>query len=305
MKHVVNVRNKNKIKEGSFAVDVVLYSIALFVCLITVYPMYYVIIRSISDPIRSLTNPVVFYPQGLYWGSYKLIVQDAKMWLAYANTIFYVVCGTVLMLITSVLGGYPLVTNNLIGRKWIVRYLLIPMYFSGGLIPSFLLIHKLNMYDTRFAMILPGAVGIMNIILARTYFTTIPTSLSESAKIDGANNFRILFQIYVPLSKPILAVIAIYTIVGIWNSWFNAMIYLPSADKHPLQMYLQRILVSQTVDLRQLRTAEDVRQAQEKALGATQLKYSMIVFITLPILFVYPMFQKHFMKGIMLGSLKG
>ena len=161
------------------------------------------------------------------------------------------------------------------------------------------------MYDTRLAMILPGAVGIMNIILARTYFTTIPSSLSESAEIDGANNFQILFDIFIPLSKPILAVIAIYTIVNIWNSWFNAMVYLPSPDKHPLQMYLQRILVSQTIDLTELKTAEEIQQAQQKALGATQLKYSMIVFITMPIIFVYPMFQKHFMKGVMLGSLKG
>jgi len=300
-----NINNKNKIKEGSLVADIILYAIAIFVCVITVYPMYYVIIRSISDPVKSLTHPVIFYPQGLYFGSYKLIIQDANMWRAYANTIFYVVCGTVLMLISSVLGGYPLVVNNLLGRKWIVRFLLIPMYFSGGMIPTFLLINKLNMYDTYLAMILPGAVGIMNIILTRTYFTTIPVSLSESAKMDGANHFRILAQIYVPLSKPILAVIAIYTIVGIWNSWFNAMIYLPSAEKHPLQMYLQRILVSQTVDLTQLKTAEDLREAQERALGATQLKYSMIVFITLPILFVYPLFQKHFIKGVMLGSLKG
>lgn len=300
-----DIDKKNKIKEGSLAADIILYAIAIFVCVITVYPMYYVIIRSISDPVKSLTRPVIFYPQGLYFGSYKLIIQDANMWRAYANTIFYVVCGTVLMLISSVLGGYPLVVNNLIGRKWIVRFLLIPMYFSGGMIPTFLLINKLNMYDSYLAMILPGAVGIMNIILTRTYFTTIPISLSESAKMDGANHFRILAQIYVPLSKPILAVIAIYTIVGIWNSWFNAMIYLPSAEKHPLQMYLQRILVSQTVDLTQLKTAEDVREAQERALGATQMKYSMIVFITLPILFVYPLFQKHFIKGVMLGSLKG
>lgn len=300
-----SVNKKNQIKDGSPAVDVILYFAAICICLATLYPMYYVIIRSISDPVKSLTNPVVFYPQGLYFGSYKLIVQDSKMWLAYANTIFYVVCGTILMLTTSVLGGYPLVMKNLLGRKWIVRFLLVPMYFSGGMIPSFLLINKLHMYDTYLAMILPGAVGIMNIILTRTYFTTIPDSLSESAKMDGANNFRILSQIYIPLSKPILAVIAIYTIVAIWNSWFNAMIYLPSADKHPLQMYLQRILVSQTVDLTQLKTAEEFREAQEKALGATQLKYSMIVFITLPILFVYPLFQKHFMKGVMLGSLKG
>lgn len=299
------LKSPNRIKDGSPAATVVLYAIALVISLATIYPMYYVIIKSISDPVISLTKPVTIYPQGLYFGSYQLILQDTKMWLAYANTIFYVAAGTFLMVTTSVLCAYPLVSNKLVGRKWVVRFLLVPMYFGGGMIPTFLLINRLHMYDTRLAMILPGAVGIMNIILTRTYFTTIPSSLSESAEIDGANNFKILFNIFLPLSKPIMAVVAIYTIVNIWNSWFNAMVYLPSSDKHPLQMYLQRILVAQTVDLTTLKTAEEIQQAQQKALGATQLKYSMIVFITMPIIFVYPMFQKHFMKGVMLGSLKG
>ncbi len=296
---------QNKIKDGSKIADVLLYLAALFVCVITIYPMYYVVIRSISDPVKSLANTVTFYPQGLYFGTYELILGDKLMWLAYANTLFYVVAGTLLMLVTSILGAYPLTVKNLLARKWIVRFLLVPMYFGGGLIPSFLLINRLGMYDSRMAMIIPGAVGIMNIILTRTYFTTLPESLSESAKLDGANHITILSRIYVPLSKPILAVVAIYTIVGIWNSWFNAMIYLPSAEKHPLQMYLQRLLVAQTVDVRSLKTPEEFQQAQERALSATQMKYAMIVFITMPILFVYPLFQKHFIKGIMLGSLKG
>jgi putative aldouronate transport system permease protein len=169
----------------------------------------------------------------------------------------------------------------------------------------FLLINKLGLYNTRMAIILPGAVGIMNIILVRTFFATIPESLSESAFIDGANHYRVLFNIYVPLSKPVLAVISIYTIVNIWNSWFSAMIYLPSEKLHPLQMYLQRILVAQTVDLTKLHTMEDVEAAISQRLTSTQLKYSMIIFITLPILFTYPFFQKYFIKGIMLGSLKG
>ena len=299
-----NGLKRNRIKEGSAAVDSILSIAAIIICLVTVYPMYYVIIKSISDPALSLARPVTLYPQGLYFGSYSVIVQDMRMWVAYGNTIIYVAGGTLLMLISSVAGAYPLIIRNLAGRKWVVRFLLVPMYFGGGLIPFFLLVKDLGMYDSRLSMILPGAVGIMNIILTRTYFTTIPGSLSESAKIDGASHIKILMNIYVPLSKPILAVIAIYTIVGIWNSWFNAMIFLTTPEKHPLQMYLQRLLVAQTVDLKSLRTADEIRQAQDKALTAIQLKYAMIVFVTLPILFVYPMFQKHFMKGFMLGSLK-
>ncbi|MEG0692663.1 MAG: carbohydrate ABC transporter permease [Oscillospiraceae bacterium] len=300
-----NTNKKNRIKTDSATIDVVIIFISLIICMITIYPMYYVVIKSISDPQLSLTNPVSFYPQGFYLGSYKLIVQDAMMWKAYANTIFYTICGTLLMLINSVLCAYPLISSNLAGRKWVVRYLLVPMYFSGGMIPTFLLIQKLGLYDTRLAVILPTAVGIMNVILTRTYFMTIPAEISESASIDGASHFQILLRIYLPLAKPILAVVAIYTIVSIWNSYFNAMMYLPNKHLHPLQMYLQRILISQTVDLTELKTAEQVQEAQQKVLGATQLKYAMIVFVTLPIIFVYPLFQKHFMKGVMLGSLKG
>jgi len=296
---------RNKVKDGSIIADVIICSIAFIICFITVYPMYYVIIKSLSDPLASLGKKVTFYPQGLYFGTYKLIFSDSKMWLAYLNTIIYVVSGTALMVLTSVMAAYPLYSNRLIGRKWVVRFLLIPMYFGGGIIPSFILINKLNLYDTRLAMIIPGAVGIMNIILTRTYFTTIPASLRESAEIDGANTYQILFKIFVPLSKPIIAVISIYTIVNIWNSWFNAMVYLPSSEKHPLQMYLQRLLVAQTVDITELKTQEEIIEAQEMALTAMQMKYAMIVFVTMPIIFVYPMFQKHFIKGIMLGSLKG
>jgi putative aldouronate transport system permease protein len=298
-------KRKSAIKTGSPIVTAIFYILSFIVCLITLYPMYYVFILSISNPKYVMSNQVFFYPKGLYLGSYKIIVSDMKMWRAYLNTIFYVCCGTILMVMSSILCAYPLISKKLKYRKWVVRFLLVPMYFSGGMIPSFLLINKLGLYNTRMAIILPGAVGIMNIILVRTFFATIPESLSESAFIDGANHYRVLFNIYVPLSKPVLAVISIYTIVNIWNSWFSAMIYLPSEKLHPLQMYLQRILVAQTVDLTKLHTMEDVEAAISQRLTSTQLKYSMIIFITLPILFTYPFFQKYFIKGIMLGSLKG
>lgn len=186
--------------------------------MLTIYPMYYVIIKSISDPVASLTEPVTLYPQGLYFGSYELIMQDSHLWLAYANTLFYVAAGTLLMVITLVLCAYSLVSKKLVGRKWVVRFLLAPMYFGGGIIPTFILINKLNIYVIRLAMILPGAVGIMNIILTKTFFIAISASLSESAEIDSANNYNILFEIFIPLSNPIIAVVAIYTIVSIWNS---------------------------------------------------------------------------------------
>ena len=305
MTTAVKRSNVNRIKDGSSAATVLLYVISVIICIITLYPMYYVVIKSISDPQISLTHPVIFYPQGLYFGSYEMILRDKDMWIAYGNTLIYVAATTALMILTSVIAAYPLVSSKLAGRKFVVAYLLIPMYFGGGMIPTFLLINNLGLYNTRLALIIPGAVGIWNIILTRTYFSSLPNELSEAAFIDGATNYQVRFRIFVPLAKPIIAVIAIYTIVGGWNSWFGANIYQTKTELHPLQMYLQRVLISQSVDLNKLKTKEEIEQAREVALGAQQLKYALIVFITLPILFIYPMFQKQFMKGIMLGSLKG
>lgn len=296
-------KNPNKIKQGSKAVDVIFYLLALSVCLITLYPFYYVIIMSISDPMEVAAMNVYWYPKELYFGSYQLIMRDIKMWKSYLNTIIYVLSGTFLNCLTAVLGAYPLSVKNLYGRKWIVRFLIIPMYFGGGLIPSFLLMNKLGLYNTMWVIIIPGAVGIWNIIMVRTYFMGIPEALKESAFIDGANHLQLLFKIMIPISVPILAVIAIYTIVGIWNSWFSALVYLPNEKLHPLQMYLYRVVVQQSVDLKQL-SFDDASKAVEQMLSNIQLKYSIIVFTTLPIIFTYPFFQKYFIKGVMLGSLK-
>ncbi|MFK7691223.1 carbohydrate ABC transporter permease [Paenibacillus sp. HJGM_3] len=298
-----NRRTGKPIRQGSRTADVIFVLAALLICLATLYPFYFVVIMSISSPMEAAAMNVFWYPKGFYLGSYELIVGDAKMWRAYMNTIIYVTCGTVLNCLMAVLGAYPLTVRNLAGRKWVVRYLLIPMYFGGGLIPSYLLINKLGLYNSMGAIIIPGAVGIWNIILVRTYFSTIPESLKESAFVDGASHLQLLFKIMVPLSKPIMAVIAIYTIVGIWNSWFDALVYLPNEKLHPLQMYLYRVVVQQTVDLKML-SMQDAQEAAASMLSNIQLKYSIIVFTTLPVLFTYPFFQKYFVKGALLGSLK-
>ena len=292
-----------RIKQGSVTADVILHLFALGICLITLYPFYFVIIMSVSSPMEVAAMNVFWYPKGLFFGSYELIVRDTKMWWAFLNTIIYTACGTFLNCLTSVLGAYPLTFRNLKGRKWVVAYLLIPMYFGGGLIPSYLLINKLGLYNTMWALIIPGAVSIWNIILVRTYFMTVPEALRESALVDGASHLQLLFRIMVPVSKPIMAVIAIYTIVGIWNSWFDALVYLPNENLHPLQMYLYRVVVQQTVDLKTL-SMEDASNAVATMLSNIQLKYAIIVFTTLPVIFTYPFFQKYFIKGALLGSLK-
>ncbi|MEA4890606.1 MAG: carbohydrate ABC transporter permease [Clostridiaceae bacterium] len=297
-------RKRNQIKEGTTIGNIIIYAVMILVCFITLYPMYYALILSISDPLEAATMQVYFFPKGLYFRSYAVLVKDTAMWRAYGNTILYVVTGTAMMLLTSATCAYSLTSKKLLGRKIVVIYLLIPMYFSGGLIPSFLLVSQLGLYNTIWAIIIPGGFSIWHIILTRTYFASIPENLRESARIDGANNFSILARIYIPLAKPILAVVSIYTIVGIWNNWFSAMVYLPDLNLQPLQMYLRRVLVEQTVDLTKLSMAEAEAMARLK-LSNSQLKYSMIIFTTLPVIFAYPFFQKYFVKGVMLGSLKG
>ena len=289
--------------------DVIVLILSAGACFITIYPMWYVIIMSISDPVVAAGSGVTFWPSGFYLGSYQIILREMDFWLSVRNSVLYVIAGLVLMLATTLLVAYPLTRPNLKGRKACVIFLLIPMYFSGCMIPSFILITKLGLYNTPWATILPGAYGIWNIILCKTYLQSIPHELAEAAYIDGAGNMQALTRIYLPLAKPVLAVISIYTIVGIWNSWFGAKLYQPNPAIQPVQLYLQKVLVEQSVDLSKMMeqnmTQEMMEAMTAKAMSARQLKYSMIVVVTLPIIMVYPMFQKHFVKGVMLGSLKG
>jgi len=280
-----------------------MYALAGLVVFITLYPMYYVLILSLSEPKAAVTMQVYVLPKGFSLDAYSTLVRDSEIWRSFFNTILYTVSGTMLMLTTSVLGAFPLTYKSLRGRKYVNTYLLITMFFSGGLIPGFLLILKLGMYDSPLALIIPGCVSIWNIILVKSYLSSIPETLREAARIDGANVYQTLLRVYLPLSMPILAVIAVYTIVGVWNSWFSALIYLPHADWQPLQLYLRRMLV-QAVSPTEALSAEAAAEMAARKLSYAQLKYGMIIFTSLPVLFTYPFFQKYFMKGIMLGSLK-
>jgi len=294
----------NRIQDGSKAVTIMLYTLTVLACVITLYPMYYVLILSLSEPSAAATMKVYWFPKGFDLSSYGIIVKDPLMWRSYANTIFYVIMSTLFMLITSVLIAYPLTFKSLAGRKYINMFLLITMYFSGGLIPSFLLITKLGLYDNPWSMIIPSCFSVWNIILVKSFLGNIPEALREAAKIDGANTLQILLKVYLPMSKPILAVIAVYTIVGVWNSWFNALIYLPHEEWQPLQMYLRRALVEQTQSFTRVLSPDEARIMAAKQMSNAQLQYAMIIFSSLPVLFTYPFFQKYFVKGITLGSLK-
>jgi putative aldouronate transport system permease protein len=302
----IKVRNRKiqyKVREGSRLANVIMYILAAAVILITVYPMYYVLILSLSEPTAALSMQVYTVPKGFTLTAYKLIATNAEMWRAMGNTVMYVLFTTVLMLVTSFLGAFPLTFKALIGRKFVNTYLLITMFFSGGMIPSFLLIMKLGMYDKPSSIIIPACFSVWNIILVKAYLSTVPETLREAAEIDGASIYTMLLRIYIPLATPILAVIAVYTVVGVWNSWFSAMVYLPTRNWQPLQLFLRRMLITAQTPAAVM-SEEAAAEAARQRIAYAQLKYAMIIFSSLPVLFTYPFFQKYFMKGIMLGSLK-
>ncbi len=299
---------KGVIRDGTRLGDLFIYLIVALLCFLCLYPMYFVLVVSLSDPIYASQMSVYVWPKsetGIYLGAYERLVTDNNMWHAYLNTILYTLVPTLLMILTCSICAYPLTSPKLIGRKAVNLFLLVPMYFGGGLIPSFILMTKLNLYNNIWAIIIPASFSIWYIILTRTYFASIPEELREAAKIDGANNYQCLYHVYMPNAKPILAVIAIYTLVARWNSWFDAMIYLPNTDLHPLQLYLRRVLVDNTVDLVATLSAEDMAALTMKHLSNEQMKYAMIIFTTLPIIFAYPFLQRYFIRGVMVGSLKG
>ncbi len=305
---MAKAKNKNIIRDKSVAATVMIYVVVALMAFVCIYPMYFVLITSLSDPQYAQQMNVYWWPKsetGVFLGSYQRLVTDVTMWKAYLNTIVYTIIPTVLMLVTCCLCAYPLTSPKLVGKKIINLFILIPMYFGGGLIPTFLLMTKLGLYDNIWAVIIPASFSIWYIILTRTYFASIPEEMREAAKIDGANNYQCMFQIYIPNAKSILAVIAIYTLVARWNAWYDAMIYIPNTALQPLQLYLRRVLIDQTVDLTQALSAADMEALVLKQMSNDQLKFSMIIFTTLPILCAYPFLQRYFIKGVMVGSLKG
>ena len=296
---------KGKIHEGNPIATVIMYAIAVLTSIICVYPIYYVAIMSISTPHAINTGLVWVWPDAFNLDTYKIIVDDSAIWTAYGNTIIYVVGSVLLMLTTCLLAGYPLTCRNLIGRKLITVYIMIPMYFGAGVIHVYLHMRSYGMINNPFVMFLTHGYSMWYIILTRTYLLSIPDALRDSAKIDGANHFRTLFNIFMPLAKPIIAVIAIYTVINVWNGWMTASLYLTNLDYQPLQLYLRRVLVTAKGDLGVANSPSEAAKLAEMEYNAAGLQYALIVFTTAPVLAVYPFFQKYFVKGTMVGSVKG
>lgn len=273
------------------------------ILIIVAYPLYFVVIASVSDPYKVLGGEVMLIPKGLNVDSYKKIFADSSIWTGYFNSILYTVCGTALNVALTMSIAYPLSRRYFSGRKAITGILLITMYFSGGMIPTYLLVKNMGLRDTFWVMIFLGAVNAFNVIIARTFLeSNISQELEEAASIDGCSKIRFFFSMVLPLSKAIVAVLVLYYAVAHWNDYMRGLIYLNSAEKYPLQLVIRSILI-QT----QMAVADttDVADMDARMKLAEAMKYGVIIVSCLPTLVVYPFIQKHFVKGVMIGSVKG
>ena len=276
----------------------------IFLMIITLYPLLYVLFCSLSDPIElGKVSGLMFKPAGFNLRGYKAVMESENIWLGFRNTIFYVIVGTGCSMMITIIGAYALAKKNLMLKKPIMLYIIFTMYFGGGMIPTFLLVQSLRMTNTVWAMIVPGMLSVYNMIVLRTSFQSIPDSLYESAALDGANDFDMLFKITLPLSKAALATIALFYAVGKWGEWYSALVYLQQRrDLYPLQMFLRELLVRQE-DMEML-LSSSVGADAEAYLLKEIIKYATIIVSTVPILIVYPFLQKYFVKGVLVGSVK-
>ncbi|MDG0872417.1 carbohydrate ABC transporter permease [Paenibacillus thiaminolyticus] len=288
---------------GDRIFDVVNYVLLTLVMLIVLYPLLFVLSASVSNPETVLRGEMWLIPKQINFDAYAKIFQNKDILLGYGNTILYTLLGTAINLIMTICAAYPLARKDFLGRGLITGMIVFTMFFGGGLIPTYLLIKNLNMLDTLWVMVIPNAVAVWNIIIMRTFFQqSIPGEIQEAAMIDGCSHMQTLLRIVLPLSMPIIAVMVLFYAVGHWNSYFNALIYLSSKDKFPLQLILREILIqSDSGDMIKLTSESAVKMK----MSVEGLKYAVLVVANLPMLILYPFLQRYFVKGIMIGALKG
>ncbi|SHF57558.1 putative aldouronate transport system permease protein [Caldanaerobius fijiensis DSM 17918] len=290
-----------KIKQsvGETIFDVINVIILFIIMVVTLYPFLYVVFASVSDPVKVMqSGSILLWPKGFQLGAYGMVFKNEMIAVGYKNTLIYVVAGTALNILLTSFGAYALSRKDLYGRDLFTFIIVFTMFFNGGLIPTFLLVKSLNMVNTMWAMIIPGAISVWNLIIMRTSFQGIPDSLIESAKLDGANDFTILFKIVIPLSLPVVAVMILFYGVGHWNDFFNALIYLRDKSLYPIQLVLRDILIANSTDSMTTGVVLDTLPISEN------VKYATVVVSTVPILLIYPFIQKYFVKGVMIGAIK-
>lgn len=283
--------------------EIVNYAILGLFLLIVAYPLYFVVIASISNPYDVVSGNVYLLPKNITFEGYERIIRDSSIWTGYKNTIFYTTIGTLLSVGLTMMLAYPLSRKHFSGRKFIMVLLLITMYFHGGLIPQYLLVKNLGLRDTWMAIVLLGAVSVYNVIITRSFLeANIPEELEQAAAIDGCSPIKFFTLMVLPLSKAVIAVLVLYYGVGHWNDYFKAMIYLNKSEKFPLQLILRSILVqSQTT----AEMSDDFSVIEEAMRIAEQIKYGVIIVASVPVLILYPFLQRYFIKGVMIGSIKG
>jgi putative aldouronate transport system permease protein len=272
-----------------------------FIVVVMLYPFLHVALASISDPTRLMQHRgVLWRPLGFTLASYRLVLRNPMIVKGYINTLIYVVAGTSLNLLMTSLGAYALSRRQWLGRNALMIIIVFQLFFSGGLIPFYLLVKWLGMINTRLSMIIPTAIISWHMFIMTTAFRQIPEALEESAKIDGANDFTVLFRIFLPLSAPIVAVMVLFYGVNHWNEWFYAMVFLRKRELYPLQLILREILITSSMES----MMTSVASLDKLPVGLT-VKYATIVIATVPILFAYPFLQRYFVRGVMIGALKG
>ncbi len=297
-----NGRQVGRWSPGNVAFNVFNYAVLVFLAAVCLYPLLYVVFASVSDPDQLIRhNGLLYKPLGFTLEGYATTLRDRSILTGYKNTILYVVLGTAVNMAMTIMGAFTLSRRGLMFKKPITIFITVTMFFGGGLIPWYLLMRQLHLYNNIWAMILPGAIATWDMFILRTGFQSVPQELEEAAIIDGASEFSILKDVVLPLSKPVLAVILLYYVVGHWNAWFNAMVLLDDRSLYPLQLIMRELLIQNQAAAV---AATDVAVSEVDAYGEL-IKYCAIVVSTAPILCIYPFLQKYFVKGVYVGSIKG
>ncbi|WP_309120683.1 carbohydrate ABC transporter permease [Paenibacillus sp.] len=296
-------RTKRAIREsaGDRLFMAVIYAILTIVLVIVLYPLVYILSSSISSPSAVTSGQVWLWPVDVSFRGFEAVLGTPQIMRSYGNSLFYTAAGTLISVTLTVMLAYPLSRTTLFGRNGLMAFIAFTMLFGGGLIPTYLVVRELGLIDTRWALLIPNAIWVWQVIIARTFFqATIPSELFEASEIDGCNDWRFLTSIVLPLSKPILAVLVLMYAVGQWNAYFDALIYLKSDKLYPLQLVLRSIIIQNNSA-----GVMDPSIQVERAQLAELLKYSLIVVATLPVLLIYPFVQRHFVQGMLVGSVKG
>lgn len=296
------IKRKRKLSTGNIIYDVVIYIVLIALVVVTFYPMWYVFVASFSSSTDIVSQPgLLLWPKKFVTGAYKMVFEHPLILSGFKNTLMILLISLPINIVLTVFCGYFMSCSNMMFKKPIVAMIMFTMFFNGGLIPNFLNIKSLGLYNTLWALILPGALSVYNAIICKTAIEAIPESLKESAYIDGANDFQVIFKVILPLMKPTLAVLLLYYGVAHWNSWFNASIYIKDNALLPVQNVIRSILMQNS----QLASAGAAVAADQFSAYAETIKYAAIIVTTAPILCVYPFLQKYFTKGAMIGAVKG